>query len=416
MFLIISPYQNSRLAYVAILISKFLNCEVKIQKHLPSNQVPFLCYADTNYCNAKIFIASNGLLLEKHIRPIEMLWDTDLQCLLAFKNKSTFGFDVFSAMFFHVTRYEEYLIQARDDLGRFKVLNAVLFKNNLVKTPLVDLHLLMLQEAIFQCFPQFSTGVKQYQYLPSMDIDIAFDYLGRDLKRNIGAALNDIYKLKLANLWKRILVNFGLAKDPAFIFNKVLSTPILYFIHTGKYGAFDKSCGFNHPEYLNFIKNIPRNSIAIHPSFQSYLAISIIKSEIEKLEKLSGKQITKSRQHFIKLILPESYQMLIQLGITDDYSMGWPNMSGYRAGTAMSYPFFDLTTNELTNLTIHPFMWMDTHYIFNNDLTLEDGLREFEEFKQHCKRIGVPFIPIFHNNHFKIARYTVFLDLLNSTL
>src|SRR5690606_41751175 len=99
--------------------------------------------------------------------------------------------------------------------------------------------------------------------------------------------------------------------------------------------AFDKMHNFDahHHEIKNLEKNFP---VFIHPSYYSQENNCIL-PEKQYLENLLNKNISRSRQHFIKLTLPHTYRMLIQAGITDDYSMGFPQHNGFRAGTSRSY-------------------------------------------------------------------------------
>ena len=44
-----------------------------------------------------------------------------------------------------------------------------------------------------------------------------------------------------------------------------------------------------------------------------------------------------------------SYQILIDLDITDDYTMGYATLPGFRAGIADTYRFYDLEHDNVTN-------------------------------------------------------------------
>jgi len=58
--------------------------------------------------------------------------------------------------------------------------------------------------------------------------------------------------------------------------------------------------------------------------------------------------ITQSRQHYIRFNLPEGYQRLIAAGITDDYSMGYGSVNGFRASVASSFYWYDLEKEVLS--------------------------------------------------------------------
>ncbi|RLD38049.1 MAG: hypothetical protein DRI83_03010 [Bacteroidetes bacterium] len=94
---------------------------------------------------------------------------------------------------------------------------------------------------------------------------------------------------------------------------------------------------------------------------------------------------------------PETYESLIEAGITDDYSMGYASMSGFRAGIANPFRFYNLKEEEETSLLIHPFMFMDT--------TLSDYMKlDPSEYKDAVlplidavKSVSGELIGIWHN-------------------
>ena len=59
------------------------------------------------------------------------------------------------------------------------------------------------------------------------------------------------------------------------------------------------------------------------------------------------------------MTLPNTYETLIEQGIENDYSMGYADICGYRAGTARKHLWFNVLTNQKTKLKIHPFAYMD---------------------------------------------------------
>jgi len=61
----------------------------------------------------------------------------------------------------------------------------------------------------------------------------------------------------------------------------------------------------------------------------------------------------------LRLNLPDTYRNLIDEDITDDYSMGYAALPGFRAGICSPYNFYDLDIEVETKLRVHPFMVMD---------------------------------------------------------
>ena len=123
----------------------------------------------------------------------------------------------------------------------------------------------------------------------------------------------------------------------------------------------------------------------------------MFETEKERLEKIVGKRITKSRQHFLKLRFPTTYQTALKAGITDDYTMGFASHAGFRAGTCTSFPFFDLEHNCQTNLLIHPFQIMDVTLKNYLNLQPDQAWQLIDRLLDEVKKVNGTFISLFHN-------------------
>jgi len=100
--------------------------------------------------------------------------------------------------------------------------------------------------------------------------------------------------------------------------------------------------------------------IGVHPSWQSGDDESLLKEEIEWLEVMSDKKILSSRQHFIRLTLPDTYRQLIWAGIQKDFSMGYGSINGFRA-FCLLFLFTGTTSKkkQLLHCCCTPFvLWM----------------------------------------------------------
>jgi hypothetical protein len=140
-----------------------------------------------------------------------------------------------------------------------------------------------------------------------------------------------------------------------------------------------------------------RAEIGIHPSYKSTTYYYYLHQEIERLEEIIAKRVHKSRQHYLKLEFPLSYQSLIDNEITDDYTMGYADIVGFRAGTAHSFLWFDLSTNAVTTLRIHPFVYMDGTLNQYLKLSPTEAKEKIQQLWEEVKRYGGDFIFIWHN-------------------
>lgn len=147
------------------------------------------------------------------------------------------------------------------------------------------------------------------------------------------------------------------------------------------------------------IKNITdKFLIGIHPSYKSFKKPNKVETEIARLNSVSGKQIVRSRQHFLQLNFPYTYRNLIEQGIQEDYTMGNPNVIGFRASIASPFFFYDLKRDDTTALRIFPFAAMDSTLYYYLKVTAESGLEELKLITDEIKKVNGTFIFIAHND------------------
>jgi hypothetical protein len=137
--------------------------------------------------------------------------------------------------------------------------------------------------------------------------------------------------------------------------------------------------------------------VGIHPSLSSNKYLLKVEGEITGLGDILGRNITSSRQHFLKLSMPRTYRTLMQFGISDDYSMGYASNPGFRAGIAMPFPFFDLLRNEATTLTIHPVTLMDVTMKDYLRLSREESLEQISSMIRTIRAVNGEFVSLWHN-------------------
>ncbi len=137
--------------------------------------------------------------------------------------------------------------------------------------------------------------------------------------------------------------------------------------------------------------------IGIHPSYYTNEQPNLLHKEIKNLESVVNKDITQSRQHFLRLNLPDTYRNLIDEDITDDYSMGYAALPGFRAGICSPYNFYDLDIEVETKLRVHPFMVMDGTLKDYMKLTPTDAIETIKKLIEEVKKVDGTFSSLWHN-------------------
>ena len=107
--------------------------------------------------------------------------------------------------------------------------------------------------------------------------------------------------------------------------------------------------------------------------------------------------IRRSRQHYLRVSLPETYQNLIDLEIKEDYSMGYASHTGFRAGTCTPFYFYDLDFEIQTPLKVFSFALIDTTLNDYMKLTPKQSLGKIRDLKNEVKAVNGVFITVFHN-------------------
>ncbi len=288
-----------------------------------------------------------------------------------FANESDLGFDILSAIFFCLSRYEEYQATELDQHQRFSYKQSVLHQNNYLQMPLVDVWINYLYSYLDALYPgvlTFKEGDIRIQ--PTIDIDAVFTYKGKGFKRQLGGFLRDLTKFKWSQLSKRVGVIFSSQQDPFDNFDyqldvlKQAGIKANYFIQVGNYGSYDKNIQAQNPAFQSILKRLVAegHEVGLHPSYASFLNQEMIANEKTILESIIERPVLKSRQHYLRFSLPQTYSDLIKLGIQHEYSMGYSEVPGFRASTSKPFYWYNLAIEESTTLELVPFSAMDVAY------------------------------------------------------
>lgn len=408
--LVFVPKKTSRIRYVFRLVFKEL---LKVKCTLTSNLDEFLSadtaklvYADKPYSD-DIFFRSTDLLFQRGIENIDtdfVEFEGNNALFPVYDKESALPFDVFSAIFYFVSRYEEYQPYVPDAHGRFTARLSISYELNLLDKPIVNIWAIVIKKIILNKYPEFNFPKLNFRFVPTYDIDSAFAYKQKGLVRSVGGYLLALRNFEWKEIVQRSRVIFSGFKDPFDTFDlqlqyqKKYNLRPIYFFLFGHYGQYDKNVNTRNRIFRFLIKKMGDYAqIGIHPSYYTNENPEHLHKEIRYLENVVNKDITQSRQHFLKLDLPTTYRNLIEEDITDDYSMGFAALPGFRAGICSTYNFYDLDVEVETKLRIHPFMVMDGTLRDYMDLTPSEAIIEIKKLIDEVKKVNGTFSSLWHN-------------------
>ena len=367
----------------------------------------------------ELFIRNHDLLFEQGINDVDIRMGTwqDVPCFFMTRQEASVPFDVFAASFYLLSRYEEYLPHVKDAFERYPAEESLAFKSGFLDKPLIDIWAYKFKAVLNKQSPNFEFPDRKYTIKPVIDIPVAYNFKLKGLMRGIGSTLNDLVRLKPKKLYYRYLVLMGIKEDPYDTFEYILSKQrqsrfkFIFFFLIGDYSTYDKNINISKAKFVSLIKHVSDYSIVgLKASYFALTDVKILKKEKEKMEAVTNSSLVASRNSFSKLNLPESYRNLVDLEIPEDYTMGYVNHVGFRAGTCTPFFFYDLDYEVQTPVKIYSYNVLDYTLLKVNSLL--DKKKLINEIIQEIKAVNGYFIPVFHNYTFsEIERWEGYKEL-----
>lgn len=410
MITIFTETTSPRLQYAAQFI--FGHCanipfEIVSSKDNVVNNENVLCYGvkemDSRFTVFQHEFVTNSQ--EPNAVEFEKITENEWPFFKAEKDEWDENTDVFSYCFFVLSRYEEYVNKGNDDYGRFCAEQSIFKKQDLIYEPHLDRLVNNFLNRISKKFPEFNFTPKYDGIEIGFDIDHSWKYREKGFVRNAAGLLKAVFCLKWRNVKDRIAILSKIKADPYNSFDEILKlgkkVKICFFILFGTYNRLDINISRENKRFKKLIQNLSKEAkIGLHPSWASNKDISILKNEKTAIESVINESITSSRQHFLILKLPETYQNLLEIGIKEDNSMGFADDIGFRTGTAHSFYWFDFKTNNSTDLLIKPFVAMDVSMRDYRKFSAKEAFQKLEKINSIVHKYGGTFRLVWHNSSF----------------
>jgi len=285
-----------------------------------------------------------------------------------FENTRVLHADLIASTYFLISRYEEIVRpEVRDIHGRFPGKESLPYRAGFIDSPLVDEYSKLLRVQLRETGCEVPEPPKQIQkiYL-THDLDQIAHF--RTIRGMIGGVLRGIKRPKEGN---KALKSFfgGLRYDPWYTFpylykmdNELMDVvglnrcESIIFIRAGIGRRKEDKPYSNliHPDYRNLIRYSKRKGITIglHSSYDAGISPDLVPVEKNRLEQYN-------RHHYLGSREPIDMVTLIDAGITDDFTLGYADMAGFRLGTCRSVRWINPINKQLTTLTLHPLTIMD---------------------------------------------------------
>jgi hypothetical protein len=281
--------------------------------------------------------------------------------------------DLIASTYFLLSRYEEYINPNtnRDPHGRYIGKNSIPALAKFIHRPIIDEYSILLRQLLHQTNITLTPIPQQINHIYlTHDVDSITNY--RRFRGLLGGLYRSIFQKNnsLITILKSLT---NINNDPAYTFpwiinqdNQLPKATKIYFIK-----ATHKAIGHDRPAYNLTSKNFthlkneilttsPNTIFGLHASYKSGNTPNIIPNEQKLLQNaIENQKITTSRHHYLRSLHPNDMEALIDAHITDDFTMGYADIAGFRIGTCRATRFINPATRKLTTLTLHPLTIMD---------------------------------------------------------
>ena len=311
----------------------------------------------------EMFVHSQGLLTQQGFEAIDILvkdWG-ETKCFFASMSNSLLPFDIFSASFYLMSRYEEYLPHVKDTIGRFPYTQSLAHKSGFLQQPVVDIWAYKFKETLMESFPDLIFPVKRMKIHNVIDADQPFAFAQRGFLRTVLGFGSDIWKMKIRSIVARAQVLLTLRKDPYDTFNWIINTAKrsisehTVFFRLGDSSDFQEGMNTNRIGFKLLVKFVSDyREVGLIFSSETLVEYEKVKREKEGMEDITNRSLISSKNDRYMVNLPAIYRNLVELEVVRDFTMVYEDEIGFRAGTCTPFLFYDLDSETKTPLIIQP--------------------------------------------------------------
>lgn len=364
-----------------------------------------ISYGKSSLAN-ELFIQNVDLLLEQGVTDLEIKvqeWD-DVPCFFPVSENSSLPFDIFAASFYLLSRYEEYLPHVKDKEGRFQASESLAFQKNFLTRPVIDIWAHKFRQVLHKKFPQYEFSEGESSSENIIAISEAFRFKEKGILRIILGLVTDILQVKPKYVFHRFQVMLKLKRDPYDIYNKVVhflkknKVNIKFMFQVSDFSSEDRNVSHNRLGFQSLIKAFADYAeVGLQPGFYANQNFQILKEEKKRLEDILRRPVLSALNSKYNLLLPDTYNHMVELELQNDYSMGYPEALGFRAGTCTPFRFYDINFEVTTPLLVHPYAINAEAFQKLNETEIE---YEVLEIKRQVKLVEGKLISIFTNKDF----------------
>lgn len=318
-----------------------------------------------------------------------------------------------------LTRWEEHLIEERDDHDRVPARLSDAHKHGYLQRPIVDEYGLALRQALRFLIPNWKPEPPQFRANISHDVD------NIGLPFNFHSAVGHTVRRRRPLATARDFCSFLPGVNPTYlevIRNLVKLSldrnlqPAVYWKGNSR-GRQKKNYDPYHPKVRAMIGWLQKNDIelGVHPGYGTFRSPEKLRREVMKIRELIGARPMGGRQDYLRWS-PDSWLDWENCGLAYDSTVGYADEIGFRAGTCVPYRPWLFKLNREANLIEMPLLVMDCTLTWYMQLAPEQIVTVVGACVNHCRAVGGTFTLLWHNDTMIDPHFSGVLPQLLDTL
>ncbi|PVW13341.1 polysaccharide deacetylase family protein [Marixanthomonas spongiae] len=390
-------------------------------EELIAHKGPKLSYGKQPMGN-ELFVQAQGLLTEQGVESIDITvkrWE-DTVCFFPVSEKSALPFDIFSAAFYLMSRYEEYLPHVKDERGRYPVSESLGYKEKFLQQPVIDIWAYKFKKVLLEHFPHLRFASKTMDIHPVIKSVEPYAFEQKGFFRSLIGYLSDLLRFRLLQVTRRTQVLLGIRRDPnntfKWLINKAKRSkkPMTFFFLLGEAATFKESINTHRQKFKLLIKYVnDYKEVGLLFSMGSLGAYAMLKKEKEQLEEITNRTLLSSMGSHYLVNLPDFYRNLVELEIKKDFTMVYKDLIGFRAGTCTPFLFYDLDYEIKTPLIVHPLAGTTLGFADKSDMEINKTL---EAMLTSVKKVNGTFSLVFSNTDFAAGTNRIWKKIISEKM
>lgn len=330
-------------------------------------------------------------------------------------------YDILGLTYWMLARIEEIGRSDLDIHQRFPASSSHAYKFGYLDRPIVDEWLCILGQVIKCQWPGLELIQHEFSFDISHDVDRPFQYLFVNAYNMVRQFSYDLIKQTDFILAYRQLISWfsvhlgSLKSDPFNTFDWLMSQSEEHSIQStfyfmGGHSQKERDSGYQvqDPVIRRLLRRIHDRGhiIGLHPSYNCYKDVELIKKEFQVLKKVCHEEGIQQKQwggrmHFLRWENPTTACLLEEAEFDYDSTLSYADYAGFRCGTCHEFTMYSPKSDYHMSLKQRPLIVMDQTIISEAYMGLgysDKAIEIIQKYKYKCQLVRGNFTLLWHNS------------------